>query len=69
MELSFFARIRLFQKIAMAILITFTLVMVLVIIVAYSRPSGRTGLDPAQIQQLRYDFQRKAIESHVPSEP
>lgn len=33
----------------------FMLVMVVVCIVAYSRPSGSTGLDMSKIQKMRYE--------------
>jgi hypothetical protein len=46
-------RNRLFQKIASGILITFFGIMLLVVGVAYSRPSGKTGMDMGKAQLLR----------------
>lgn len=48
-----FDRFRWFQKTATAILVTFLGLIVLVIVVAYSRRSGNTGLDMAKIRLLR----------------
>lgn len=47
-------RHRLFQKIASGILITFFGIMFLVVVLAYSRASGKTGMDMGKAQQLRH---------------
>lgn len=47
-------RNRLFQKLAMGVLITFFGIMLLVVGIAYSRTSGKTGMDMGKAQQLRY---------------
>lgn len=44
---------RWFQRTATAIMVIFIGLMVLVVLVAYSRRSGNTGLDMAKIQKLR----------------
>lgn len=44
---------RLFQKIATGILVTFFGIMLLVVCLAYSRQSGKTGMDMGKAQQLR----------------
>ena len=46
-------RHRLFQKIAGGILVTFFGIMFLVVCLAYSRQSGKTGMDMGKAQQLR----------------
>lgn len=46
-------RNRLFQKIASGILITFFGIMALVVTIAYSRQSGKTGMDMGKAQLLR----------------
>lgn len=51
--MSRFQRFRWFQKTATAIFLTFMSIIVFVIVVAYSRHSGNTGLDMAKIQQIR----------------
>lgn len=48
-----FSKFRWFQKTATAIFIIFFSIMFAVIITAYSRQSGSTGLDMAKIQKLR----------------
>jgi|GEM_PF-4523863 len=47
-------RNRLFQKLATGVLITFFGIMFLVVGIAYSRTSGKTGMDMGRAQQLRY---------------
>lgn len=47
------ARIKWFQKTATAIFILVMGLMLFVVIVAYSRKSGNTGLDMAKIHQIR----------------
>lgn len=51
--MSIFDRFKWFQKTATAILVIFMSLMVLVIIAAYSRRSGNTGLDMSKMQQIR----------------
>lgn len=48
-----FKKIRWFQKTATAILCIFMGLMLLVVLVAYTRRSGSTGLDMAKIHHLR----------------
>ena len=44
----------LFQmKTVLGVILLFLLVMGTVVVVAYKRPSGSTGIDPAQIAQMR----------------
>jgi hypothetical protein len=49
-------KLRLFQKAAIGTGVLFFGIMGLVILVAYSRSSGSTGLDMAKVQKLRYDL-------------
>lgn len=51
--MSIFARMKLFQKAAMAILTFFMGMMILVTIAAYTRRSGSTGMDMMKIQQIQ----------------
>lgn len=48
-----FARMKLFQKVAMAILIFFMGLMVFVTIVAHARRSGSLGIDITRVQQMQ----------------
>lgn len=66
-DFTMFARMRLFQKAATAILITFMSLMVCVTIVAYSRPSGFTRQDMARAHLIREEAtqQAKSIEDKV----
>jgi len=41
------------MKLVFAIIFLFLMIMGTVVTVAYRRPSGSTGIDPAQIAQLR----------------
>lgn len=52
--MSFLTRIKWFQKTATGIVVLFMGLMLLVVIVAYSRRSGNTGLDMAKIYQIRH---------------
>lgn len=53
------ARRHWFHYVSYGILSLFMLLLLLVTAVAFSRRSGSTGLDMAQIQQLRYDSVQK----------
>jgi hypothetical protein len=53
--MSYFDRYRIFQKTAVLIFATFFGLMVFVTYVAMTRQSGKTGQDPAKIQQIRYN--------------
>lgn len=53
--MSYFTHLRLFQKTATAIFIFFSGMMLLVMVTAYSRRSGSTGMDTGKIQKIRYD--------------
>jgi len=52
-----------FKSVAIAIFSTFMGLMLFVTIVAYVKPSGRTGLDMAKVQKLRYDNNVKRIQN------
>ncbi len=54
-SMSFFARIKLFQKTATGILVFFFGMMILVTIVAHLRQSGSTGMDMMKIHQKIQD--------------
>ena len=51
--MSIFKNFKIFQKAAIAIFTIFMGLMILVIVVAYSRTSGHTGLDMGKIQLMR----------------
>lgn len=50
---------RLFPKIATAILCFFLGLMLYVAIIAHTRTSGNTGMDMGQVQRIRYEAQQK----------
>ncbi|MBA3816298.1 MAG: hypothetical protein H0X29_07225 [Parachlamydiaceae bacterium] len=52
--MSIFSKWRIFQKVAVGVLITFIGLMVLVCIAAYTRPSGSTRQDMAKAQFVRF---------------
>lgn len=52
-------RNRLFQKLASAVLITFFGIMGVVVVIAYSRTSGKTGMDMGKAQQMRREGREK----------
>lgn len=52
------------RQLGIAIFITFAFMLVLVVVVAYSRPSGVTGLDMAKIRQ-----QRQQLAEHKSQQP
>lgn len=52
-------RNRLFQKLASAVLIIFFGIMGIVVVVAYSRTSGKTGMDMGKAQQMREEARQK----------
>lgn len=49
-HISWTQRARLFQKCAILIGSAFFLIMVVVVVIAFGRRSGNTGMDPAKIQ-------------------
>lgn len=51
--MSFLAKTRWFQKAVVGVFCLFMGMIVIVIVVAYSRRSGNTGLDMAKIQKIR----------------
>jgi hypothetical protein len=53
-------KIRWFQMVASGVLILFLSIIAFVIMIAYTRRSGSTGLDMAKIQQIRYEAQKKS---------
>lgn len=61
--MSIFARMKLFQKAAIAIFSFFMGMMILVTIVAHARHSGSTGMDMMKIQQT---IQKTVTEKEKP---
>lgn len=51
--MSWFAKVRFFQKVASGILIIFMGIMLFVVVIVYSRPSGATKQDMAKAQIFR----------------
>jgi hypothetical protein len=62
-----FAKMRLFQKVATGVLLTFLGLMVFVTITAYSRRSGSTRQDMVQAQFLRQEAMKR--QSTAQAEP
>lgn len=62
-----FANMRIFQKVATGVLITFCGLMVLVTIAAYSRTSGATRQDMAQAQLIRQNAM-KGVQQDIHSD-
>ena len=59
-----------FQFVSNGILALFLSIMLYVIVIAYTRNSGSTGLDMAAIQKMRYDFtHRDSTPSLPPQHP
>lgn len=52
-------RARIFQKSALVLAAAFFLIMVFVVVVAFTKKSGSTGMDPAKIQMDRTKFHQK----------
>lgn len=52
--MSIFSKWKIFQKVAIGVLVTFMGLMVLVCVAAYSRTSGSTRQDMAKAQFVRY---------------
>lgn len=52
-----------FQIVSSSILVLFLSILAYVVVVAYTRRSGSTGLDIAMIQKIRYE----ALPQHPPS--
>ena len=63
--MSFFARMKLFQKAAIAILAFYMGMMILVTIVAHARQTGAIGMDIMKMQQARQEKMKKA-ETAIP---
>ncbi len=53
-------KMKLFQKVVIAIFCVFMSLMVFVVVIAYTHRSGITGLDMAKVQQMRYETTKKA---------
>ncbi len=53
MNIPFWQRMRLFQKVATGVLFLFLGIMLFVTVTVYSRQSGVTGMDMSQVQKLR----------------
>lgn len=64
--MSIFARMKLFQKTAIAIFAFFMGMMILVTIVAHARPSGSTGMDMMKIQQMLQKKNTQEEITHIP---
>jgi hypothetical protein len=56
-----FKKMKLFQKAAIMTLFLFFGMMGFVIVAAYSRQSGSTGLDMAKVQKMRYEARHPDI--------
>jgi hypothetical protein len=54
-----------FQKVVVGITCLFFGMLILVTVVAYSRPSGSTGLDMAKVQMMRYENSSAEIEKSL----
>ncbi len=50
---------RLFPKIAIAILCLYFGLMLFVAVIAHTRKSGNTGMDMGQVQRMRFESQNK----------
>ena len=61
-----FAKMRIFQKVATGVLVTFCGLMVLVTVVAYSRTSGATRQDMVQAQLIRQEAMKR-VQQEPPS--
>jgi hypothetical protein len=57
--MSIFARMKLFQKVAMAILAFFMGLMVFVTIVAHVKRPGAIGMDMMKVQQMQHEKMNK----------
>lgn len=57
--MSIFAKWKIFQKVAIGVLVVFMSLMALVCVAAYSRPSGSTRQDMAKAQFVRYKAAHK----------
>ena len=57
-----------FQKVATGVFCLFIGLLILVVVVAYSRPSGSTGMDMAKVQKIRYDSDTRQIATSEKSE-
>lgn len=53
--MSYFSKMRLFQKAVVVIFSLFMGLMIFVTIVAYARRSGSTGMDMGKVQKMRYE--------------
>lgn len=60
-----FKKLKLFQKAAMGTMLLFFGMMGLVVVAAYSRQSGSTGLDMAKVQKMRYEKNHSNV-AHTP---
>jgi len=58
--MSLFARMKIFQKVVIAIFTFFMSMMILVTVFAHTRRSGSTGMDMMKIQQMLRDTNKKA---------
>jgi len=63
--MSIFARMKIFQKIVIAIFCFFMGMMILVTVVAHTMRSGSTGMDMMKIQQAYQDKVKKSDELNV----
>lgn len=60
--LSFWTRNRIFQKAATAIFLAFMGLMIGVTIIAFSRKSGKTGLNMGKVQKMHYEASKQSEE-------
>lgn len=61
--MSIFARMKLFQKAAIAIFAFFMGMMILVTIVAHTKRSGSTGMDMMKIQQMQEKVKKQGTDT------
>lgn len=52
---------RIFQKMAVGVLVLFFGILALAVVIAYSRVSGSTGLDMSKVQKMRLEAKRNAV--------
>ena len=60
-----YGRFTFFQFFTFAVFFTFMLVMCVVVLTAYSRKSGSTGLSMSKVQQMRFEVSTKTEEDGI----
>lgn len=58
--MSFWARYRIFQKCVVLLFCVYMGVMIAVGVVAFTRRSGKTGMDMGQVQKMRYEASQES---------